>query len=77
MLVTSEPLTLGLPSPQTTGHLNVAFSHGSRDTSLGLSGNGCSVVLAEPTGPLRSRHTLAGRAHHSDLSGMKNVQSNM
>lgn len=55
--------TPGLPSPQTTRHLNLAFSHQVLGLSSGLSRNS-AVVRAKPTDPLETGHSFAGCAGH-------------
>lgn len=55
--------TPGLPSSQTTRHLNLAFSHQVLGLSSGLSRNR-AVVRAKPTDPLETGHSFAGCAGH-------------
>lgn len=66
MFVTSEPLAPGLNSPQTTSHLNLAFSH--RPWTQAPEWERLLCGQAEPTGPLRVRHTLVACAHHAGFA---------
>lgn len=71
--VTSEPLSPGLSSPQTTGHLNLGFSHLQvLDSSSGLRRNS-SVVGAEPR-PLENQTHPCWVRWALGLSAMRNVQ---
>lgn len=71
--VTSEPLPPGLSSPQTTGHLNLGFSHLQvLDSSSGLRRNS-SVVGAEPR-PLENQTHPCWVYWALGLSAMRNVQ---
>lgn len=74
MFVTSEPLTPILPSPQTTGHLNLTFSHRSCTQAQAWVGMAALWCRQSPQASWESGTPLLHVLIVQDLSGMKNMQ---